>query len=227
VKAALADQFRADRRRPCSHPSPAGNPSADRSAAGWREAAPVRRGPGRGHLRPAGIGRRRLGRLRNGGTGTRRIWREYPRHAGHGDHRPRCQRRWNGGLADHLDRVGRRHRRGRRRHPAGPGAGRPAGLPGNHRLMRLARPIHRPRTRIPARVRARGPGRPNSMRRRVQQPRIRRPGTRYRGHDGADAGRPTASRTLAPRPRQDIAVRRTAKRPMTRALMRSCRCFPS
>ena len=41
--------------------------------------------------------------------------------------RPRDHRRRHGGLADHLDRAGRRPGRGRPSGAAGPGAGRPPG----------------------------------------------------------------------------------------------------
>ena len=121
------------------------------SATGWRAPAPARRGPGRGHLRTAGIRRHRPGRLRDDrGTGTGRK-RDHPR-AGPGDHHPGGRRGRHGRLADLPDRARRCPARRRRSRTPGQGPGRP---PGRLRTDRLTRPPQappRPRARIPARI---------------------------------------------------------------------------
>jgi hypothetical protein len=97
--------------------------------------APAGHRPGRGHRRPAGIGRRRHGRLRLPDPDRRR--EPSAGGAGPARYRPRDHRRRHGGLAGRPDRGrGRPGRRGRGR-ACGPQAGRP---PRGHRYHRLRRP---------------------------------------------------------------------------------------
>ena len=121
-----------------------GNPAERRRAA-----APDHRSPGRRHLRRAGLGRRRPGRLRRDHPGPRRRpVRARPGRAGR--HGPGDRGRRHARLADHPDRGRRRPGRGRRRSGPGP---RPAQPPV---------PLHRMTPASPDRTPA-GPGpRPRS-----------------------------------------------------------------
>ena len=93
------------------------SPPEQHGAAGCRAAASARRGPGRRHLHPAGVGGRHAGRL--GGQ------RDPARRAHPGAPGRRGDRGRHARLADHPDRGRRRPGRGHRGRPAGPGAGRP------------------------------------------------------------------------------------------------------
>lgn len=110
--------------------------SAHRSVNCWLAPSPTRCRPGHGHLRPAGLHRRRPPPSATD-TNTRRIL-DHLRRAGCADHRARDQHRRHGGLADCPGRQ--RHRRrgggGGRRHAPGSDAGPTSRRHRYERLMR-------------------------------------------------------------------------------------------
>ncbi len=145
-----------------------------------------RRGPGRGHLRPAGISCHRPGRLRLRDPAPGRPRRGRPGRGDPGGSRPRGHRRRHGGLADHLDRARCRPDRGHYGRPARPSAGRPPGRLRHHRMNAPAGPARNTsRARNPPQGPGADQGRAGQRHRRQPRPSSRRNAGR---HSQADPG---------------------------------------